>query len=82
MAKALPTIVVNGIRYRVLRLDSGKYGPRFLLRNPDGELFGVYRRNAQTAMSAAPLVLKPTTDNPLRDVDFVETDEGRLVSGD
>ena len=26
MAKVLPPIVVNGIRYRVLRLEGGKYG--------------------------------------------------------
>ena len=45
----------------------------------DGQLFGVYGRNAQVAMSAAPLELKLTTDNPFRGVDFFETDEGGLV---
>jgi len=79
VAKILPPIVVNGIRYRVLRLE-GK-GLRFLLRSKDGDLFGVYGRNAQVAMSAAPLVLKLTTDNPFRGVDFFETDEGGLMVG-
>jgi hypothetical protein len=52
---------------------------RFLLRSPTGELFGVYGRNAQQALSATPLELKLTTDNPLRGLDFFETDEGRLL---
>ena len=47
----------------------------------DGELFGVYGRNAQAAMSAAPLVLKLTSDNPLRGVDFFEGDDGALLLG-
>ena len=79
----LPPIVVNGIRYRVLRLDGGKYGrPRFVLRNDDGDLFAVYGRNAQSAMSAAPLVIKPTFDNPLRGIDFAETEDGKLMIGE
>jgi len=32
-------------------------------------------------MSAAPLVLKLTTDNPFRGVDFFETDDGALLVG-
>ena len=80
VSKVLPPIVVNGIRYRVLRLDGGNYGrPRFLLRNDDGDLFAVYGRNAQAALSAAPLVLKLTADNPFRGVDFFEGDDGDLV---
>ena len=80
MSKVLPPIVVNGVRCRVLRLEGGG-GPRFLLRNDEGELFGVYGRNAQTALSAAPLELKLTVDNPFRGVDFFETEEGGLVRG-
>jgi hypothetical protein len=80
VAKVLPPIVVNGIRYRVLRLEAGKYGrPKFLLRSDDGDLFAVYGRNAQEALSAAPLVLKLSTDNPFRGMDLFETDEGGLV---
>lgn len=78
MSRVVARIVVNGIRYAVLRLD-GPGNLRFLLRSPTGELFGVYGRNAQQALSAAPLELKLTTDNPLRGLDFFETDEGRLL---
>ena len=39
----------------------------------------VYGRNAQEALSAAPVVLKLTTDNPFRGMDLFETDEGGLV---
>jgi hypothetical protein len=38
-------------------------------------------RNAQSALSAAPLVLKLTVDNPFRGLDFFETPEGLLVRG-
>jgi hypothetical protein len=69
--------IVNAVRYRVLRLEGGA-GLRFLLRSDGGELFGVYARNAQTALSAAPLELKLTVDNPFREVDFFETGEGGL----
>ena len=78
VAKLLPPVVVNGIRYRVLRLGAAKWGPKFLLRSDDGALYGVYGRNAQVLLSAAPLVLKLTTDNPLRGVDFFEGDDGSL----
>jgi hypothetical protein len=82
VAKVLPPIVANGIRYRVLRLEGGKYGrPKFLLRNGDGDLFAVYGRNGQAAMSAAPLMLKLSIDNPLRGVDFFEGDDGSLLIG-
>jgi hypothetical protein len=79
VSKVLPPIVVNGVRYRVLRLKGGGGGLRFLLRSDGGELFGVYARNAQTALSAAPLELKLTVDNPFRGVDFFETAEGGLL---
>ena len=78
MSRVVARIVVNGIRYAVLRLD-GPGNLRFLLRSPTGELFGVYGRNAQQALSATPLELKLTTDNPLRGLDFFETNEGRLL---
>jgi hypothetical protein len=43
VSKVLPPMVVNGARYRVLRLEGGG-GLRFLLRS---DVFGVYARNAQ-----------------------------------
>jgi hypothetical protein len=51
----------------------------YLLRSEDGELVEVYGRNAQQALSAAPLELKLTVDNPFRGFDFFETDEGGLL---
>jgi hypothetical protein len=78
VAKSLPPITVNGVRYRALRLGPGS-GPRYLLRNDAGELFGVYGRNAQSALSAALLELKLRVDNPFRGLDFFETDDGGLV---
>jgi hypothetical protein len=77
VSNVLPPIVVNGVRYRVLRLEGG--GLRFLLRSDDGELFGVYGRNAQSALSAAPLELKFRVDNPFRGLDFFEMEDGGLV---
>jgi hypothetical protein len=81
VSKVLPPIIVNGVRCRVLRLEGGKRGPRFLLRRDDGNLFGVYGRNGQAVLSAAPLMMKLTVDNPFRGVDFFETEEGGLVIG-
>jgi hypothetical protein len=77
VANVLPPITIRGVTYRVLRL-SGPSTLRYLLRTDRGELFGVYGRNAQAALSAAPLALKLTSDNPLRDVDFFDGD-GRLI---
>jgi hypothetical protein len=42
------------------------------------QAFRRLRRNAQTALSAAPLELKLTVDGRFRGVDFFETDEGGL----
>ena len=78
MARVLPPVTIRGAMYRVLRLDDTGQA-RYLLRNDRGELFAVYGRNAGPALSAAPLTLKLTVDNPLRDVDFFE-DDGRLIA--
>ena len=81
MARVLRPIVVNGTLYNVLRLDGGSSNVRYILRNGRGELFGVYGRNAQAALSAAPLTLKLAVDNPLRGVDLFEDEDGSLVVG-
>jgi len=39
----------------------------------------VYARNGQAVLSAAPLMLKLTVDNPFHSVDFFETEDGGLV---
>src|SRR5262249_37503704 len=43
-----------------------------------GELFGVYRRNAQQALSAAPLKLMLSVENPFKGMDLFETNGGGL----
>jgi hypothetical protein len=50
----MPPIVVNQVRYTVLKLSEDRGNLAFLLRSDSGEFFGVYRRNAQEALSAAP----------------------------
>jgi hypothetical protein len=81
VSRVLSPLTLNGVRYRVLRLD-GSGNLRFLLRSDTGELFGVYRRNAQPALSAAPLKLTLSADNPFREVDLFETEGGGLVVRD
>jgi hypothetical protein len=78
VAKLLPPIALAGTTYRVLRLDGGARGPRFLLRSDRGDLFGLYAHNGQpTRLFAAPLVMNLGESNPLERVDFFET-AGRL----
>jgi hypothetical protein len=60
----------------VLKLFEDRGNLAFLLRSESGELFGVYRRNAQETLSAAPLKLTLAVDNPLRGIDFFEEDDG------
>jgi hypothetical protein len=40
-------IVVNRVRYSVLKLFEDRGNLAFLMRSQDGELFGVYRRKAR-----------------------------------
>jgi hypothetical protein len=62
----LPDVAESKITRRSanLRLDEASGQVRFLLRSESGELFGVYGRNAQQALSAAPLKLTLSADNP------------------
>jgi hypothetical protein len=75
----VPPIVFKGVRYSVLRLSEDRGNVAFLLRSESGELFGVYRRNAQEALSAAPLRLTLSTDKSLRGLDLFETEGSGLV---
>jgi hypothetical protein len=79
VSKVLPPIRRQRSALRVLQLEGEKGGLRSLLRNDAGQLFGGYGRNAQTALSAAPLELKLSLDNPFRGLDFFETAEGGLL---
>jgi hypothetical protein len=68
---------VSGVEYAVLRLDRRAFGPRFLLRDVAGRLFGLFEQGADASQFyAAPLA--PTTEeaNPLERVRFFTTDEG------
>jgi len=79
VAKVLPPVTLKGITYRVLRLDGGRRGPRFLLRSDAGDLFGLFAQNGQpTRFFAAPLVMKLGQPNPLERLDFFES-EGDLL---
>jgi hypothetical protein len=75
----MPPIVVSGVRYSVLKLSGDRGNIAFLLRSANGDFFGVYRRNAQEALSAAPLKLTLSVDNPFRGIDFFEEDDGLVA---
>jgi hypothetical protein len=75
----VPPILLKGVRYSVLRLSEDRGNVAFLLRSESGELFGVYHRNAQEALSAAPLKLTLSADNPFKGLDLFETESGGLV---
>ena len=77
MAKVL---TIGGVRYRVLPLTAAKHGPRYLLRNDDGDLFGLYAQNAApTRLVALPLVIDREEPSALERVDFFEA-EGGLIA--
>jgi hypothetical protein len=59
----------------VLNLSEDRDNLAFLLRSEHGGFFGVYRRNAQEALAAAPLKLPLSVDNPCRGIDFFEEDD-------
>jgi hypothetical protein len=79
MSRVVPPVIFKGVRYSVLRLSEDRGNVAFLLRSESGELFGVYRRNAQEALSVAPLKLFLSTDNPFRGLDLFETESGGLI---
>ena len=80
VAKVLPPIELSGVTYRVLRLDGGRRGPRFLLRSDAGDLFGLFAQNGQpTRLFAAPLAMNLGQPNPLEGVDFFEGDGDLLL---
>jgi hypothetical protein len=81
VSKVLPPITLAGITYRVLRLDGGKRGPRFLLRNDAGDLFGLYSCGAEPMRRyAVPLIAGRGETNVLQRVEFSDGD-GRLTAG-
>jgi hypothetical protein len=68
------------VTYRVLRLDDSTRGPRFLLRNDAGDVFGLFAHNAQpTRLYAAPLTASSSA-HPLARLDFFDSDRTLLVA--
>ena len=49
VAKVGRALTIDGVRYRVLRLnaDARARGPAFLLRSDRGDVYGLYRQGAQ-----------------------------------
>jgi hypothetical protein len=68
VATFLPAIKVNGVTYRVLRLNHRGRGPRFILGNEKGQFFGLFPNYERTAFLAEPL--DPEGHNPLERVEF------------
>ncbi len=81
VAKALPSITLKGVEYAVLGLDRRAFGPRFLLRDAAGHLFGLFERGADASHFYAVPVARTTVDaNPLERIQFLITDRGLGVA--
>jgi hypothetical protein len=73
VAKSLKPITVRGVRYTVLRLSHSARGPRFLLRDDQGRIFGAWC-GANSTFKAQLLEPCAPSYNPLED--FVFNDAG------
>ena len=81
VARVLPPITLNGVTYRVLRLDGSTRGPKLLLRNEAGDVFGLFAYNGQPSrLYAAPLVAASLPAHPLARLDFFDSDGALLVA--
>jgi hypothetical protein len=76
VASSLAPITVNGVRYRVLRLNNRAGGPRFVLGDEHGKLFSLLPDYARTTFYAEPL--DPDGCNPLREIEFQEGELGLI----
>ena len=77
MAESFPQVIVNGTEYRVLRLSRSAFGPRLLLRDEAGRLFGLFERGADASyFFAMPLETSTDERNPLKRVEFFVSDRG------
>jgi hypothetical protein len=77
VAKALKPITIRGVRYTVLRLSHTARGPRFLLRDDQGKIFGAWPGPSSTFKAQ---LLEPCapSSNPLED--FVFSDAGDALT--
>jgi hypothetical protein len=65
----------------LLRLDGSTRGPKFLLRNDAGDVFGLFAHNAQpTRLYAAPLMAASSSAHPLARLDFFDRGDALLVA--
>lgn len=77
MAKSVEAIVIEGRRYRVLRL-SGTRGPAYLLRSESGDVFGLFRYGHEPTRLYAS-ALAPGTPAPAFDAVDLLDDDGRVA---
>ena len=76
-----PPITINGARYHVLRLSRAAFGPRFLLRDDAGRLFGLFECGANASrLYAVPLGRDTELGNPLDRIDFLIADAGLVTA--
>jgi hypothetical protein len=77
VAKVYQPLVIAGVRYSVMKLSLSARGPRFLLRDDQGRIFGVWP-GANSIYRADLLTPARSQPNPLGGVQLCEGD-GRLV---
>ena len=77
MARVLKPITIRGVRYTVLRLSLSARGPRFLLRDDQGRIFGAWSGSGSVYRAQ---LLEPVSPsyNPLED--FVFNDAGDALT--
>lgn len=75
----LQPLVLAGETYRVMRLDLSARGPRFLLRDGHGRLYGVYALGADCSLRTDLLGRDLENPNPLAGIELVDGG-GRLVA--
>ena len=78
VAKLLRSVTIRGVRYSVLRFSPSPRGPRFLLRDDHGRIFGVWPVS-DDAFKAELLEPASSTPNPLEGVGLSETGDGLAV---
>ena len=79
MAKLFKAMTIDGSRYRVLKLNLSARGPRFLLRDDQGRIYGLWSSTG-SGYYAALLMPARNEKSPLDDLDFFEGD-GELLVG-
>src|SRR5882724_4481109 len=71
-------ITIRGVRYTVLRLDLSARGPRFLLRDNQGRVSGIWP-HPQSRLIAQLLEPVVSAFNPLDGIELAEGDDELVV---